>query len=534
MGEVLEGRGFRSVDACRGSRVLTCSASLNRFVFRGAWGWVAFCACSTEVFLERPEGAEWISAVQVLDGTAAPMPLLASGESRLSLSVSSRGPFTVVGYSEASLQPWLDLSSAAPAENVSIRGAVGCEPRLPPPVWAREYEEDEGFRAGDTQALPPMTSNLYDAYRCEGEDFAAEVVCEGVTMPCATEVRHLQGCEFSVRTCPFLDVTALLSLQPNREFCLDSGPERCGFGAADGSQDALQCPSTGGEACELRLHRTGIARLERHRKIQVLEVPARAPAALDSTSASSKHRLLEGHGYLHDFVVLRDRLVVAARASYGEAHVCEEAAEGPSRLLFFDRESGAFLKESIAPSCLYALEATPDGVGFLAVGVDDSAERVMSLIHADQEGRVLEQAGLSEHLSLDRPVERVRLDSVGDDRFLILVSEHGNAEVGVRGHLVPVRTPSGSGLELGETRVYATHQADRHRRFASAARHGELIAIADEANPATVLWIDPTTFAVVREWIPNVTFNIGRLPYFVHATSGRPELFVSAVGGAAV
>lgn len=513
--------------------MLTCSASLKRFVFRGVWGWIALCACSTEVFLEHPEGAEWISAVQVLDGAAAPMPLLMTSEAPLNLPVSARGPFTVVGYSEASLQPWLDLASATPVENVSIQGAVGCEPRLPPPVWAREYVEDEGFRAGDTEALPPMTSNLYDAYRCEGEDFAAEVVCHGVTMPCPTEVRRLHGCEFSVSTCPFLDVTARLSLLPNREFCLDSGPERCTFGAADGSQDALQCPSTAGEACELGLHPTGTMGLELRRKIQVLEVPARAPAALESTSASSKHRLLEGQGYLHDFVVLRDRLVVAARARYGEAHVCEDAAEGPSRLLFFDRESGVFLKESSAPSCFTSLEATPDGVGFLAVGVDDSAERVMSLVHLDQEGRVLEQVGLSERLSLDRPVERVRLDSVGDDRFLILVSERGTAEIGARGHLLPVQTPSGSGLQLGETRVYATHQADRHRRFASATRQGDLIAIADEANPATVLWIDPTTFAVVRDWIPNATFNIGRLPYFVHATSGRPELFVSALGGAA-
>lgn len=491
---------------------------------------LALSACRETFFLALPEGTDWVTLVQEVDGQIPPSRLVRAEHAPLELPGAGEGRLTVLGYDHDTLSA--ALSGVRPDELSAavVRGLKDCETPLPRAGWARALDEAGAFEALSPELVPAITSSIYDERTCQNGQVLGEVVCGIEGMDCAVEFIHGDACGYQVRSCSSVGLEAQAVLRADARLCAPVAPSGCRFDPAVGEWGGFVCTSDAGSVCEVRAHPRPPAKMALSRRISILEAPPKLPAAAADVRLESYHRFVEGQGYASGFAVLADRLVVATYAgAYEERSAC--VSDATSELRAFDRDTGALLGVKAMSGCVAALEATADGRGLLALEFQETgARRPLELVLLDAEGSERHRQRVEIPFGEEKVWGGSWLSRVEDEVFVASLSQSAGGGTGERSFLVRVRVNVALGtLVVEPPREYAGVPDHRHRHLTAAVVQGPHLALPDTANPAGVVWLDRSTLEVVHEWFADGALNLGRRPYFAVVTESG-ELLANALG----
>jgi len=362
------------------------------------------CVPQSELALDMPADVAFIAAVLVApDGRVVESSDVQPRSRALFLEPRDGHELVVVGWPE-SLAAVID---DARVEGVGVVAAPPCAPRLPTPSWS----EPEG--------MAPALSAKWLIDRAEALDPSSIVMrsgcdvgfCDAVTVPVGAAAVGISadcgGGEMSVE------------VRVDGDGALCGVPETltgdCRFDG--GSMDEVSLVCAGEVApCAMDVVRVRPRTLFEVERFPILELPAdalRAPTFVNDIPLSPRGA---SHGYLADFAVLGDRVVVATREDQAwRSHQCRNPV--PTELRFLDEEL-QLVRTATAPPCVWRMEL--DGLGglFLAYTRPDGHY----LGRVDGHGRLLgevflRQGDLRSHIVgiVHQPGEPVAVVAISND-----------------------------------------------------------------------------------------------------------------------
>lgn len=486
-------------------------------------------ACEARLFVAMPEGAAWVTVVQEKDGQIPEARLLPTTGSRLELPASSSGELTVVGFEQSSLAPLLARVSEAEVAAATVRGLSRCDAPLPAPLWARALVEPDRFEDVPPESLPPLTSSLFDGRSCDSTTLAWEVVCGTEGTACAMRIDQVQGCSYTMGSCPLLGLSGVgLELRGDDRVCVPGPPPSCQHDAEAGPHGVMTCRTAAVGDCELRAFVAAEPRLRMSRRIQVRDVPPRAPTLLQNLAQGERYRLMSGQGYVTAFAVLDDRVVVVVPPDYLETATCEDGRA--SALHFYAKKTLEPLPIQQSDSCISAVEAAAEGRLFLATFLDRARPGQAGVILFDREGVELSRSSVPISLR-EGSVMGLTLGADGRDGFIVVARESRatNGEGG-RTHLFRASLDGDQALRLGAVQLVSHPDAQRSVELRAPVRHRDLLAFPDPANPTGILWLDPNTLELQHQLFVDGALNLSRRPYVLYAPPVGESLLVATLG----
>ena len=372
----------------------------------------------------------------------------------------------VVGYRTAQLEasvPSGVLPDAAVMTTTPVAFAGPCDIELPEPTWTFHRQPDGTEPVVGGIAERPLTAGWLHEY-CPRPDLPAigfDVSCRpgycGARLSAAGD-----SCTFAVDLSPCeVQASLLARVRQDGTWCAwDLEPSTCEATPATGDA-SLEFTCDGDLRCTVH----GYAPRPRSVRVEtatVVEVPsalqdaAETPVAVASVDDSWS-------GYLIDFVVLEDRIVVAAPAALGwVARNCPTRQRTEFHVFDLDLSR---IATTTAPPCLRRLERDVSGRGFYGLSVDGGWP---AITHFDGDGTRTASVVVAEQPLRDPIVAALEVTEAGGGHVLAGLA-YGELDVprqGVlRSYSLDLRTERGSRTvpddfrPLTSTRVGPNHVA---------------------------------------------------------------------------
>jgi hypothetical protein len=339
---------------------------------------IALAACSPDPWrASNADAVSWLAVLEADDrgrlASRAPLERWDGG----AIELRAEADAIVVGFSGAQLAPYA-------VENDQLVESSGCAPKLPPPIWAASWIEDEVVEIAP-ESVPRLTAAFVERDCPAPESFAvfidpscADQFCKSTLTPQTACLGTLDlGCGLGAATA---------SIDRAGDVCLDfagSGWDCQEIAPVPGARATYQCSAP--QTCTFSAYSAARSdppfTLETHALFD-------APDWIHPILARRDYlgpRMLRA-GYAFDLVLLEDRAVVTAGEGPAEES-CPSGGQHARRLHFVDLSTFAPIRTATAPPCLDELGPDPIGDGF--IGAFD-ANGVWHVGRFDREGRLLQ------------------------------------------------------------------------------------------------------------------------------------------------
>lgn len=388
---------------------------------------VALAACKSTPSLESdaPEDLTFLVVVELDDDgrprAAGPLGRWAPNEP---IDVIANGPALLVGYDDETLAAAGLLEQARNVGAAPLRLAQGCDSTLPTATWLASW--DDGVASRDPIDTPRLTA-FWIQETCP--DFSPNV---GFDDDC-----RAQRCDPTIDrigTCRVvLDVASCdlgrteVTIGPLGQVCATfAALDECTVTSTAPGFGVMDCAAP---RCTVDVH----AQLDdalppmNVELVTLFDVPLAQPGRIPESRQPFRHHFYEG--YVHDLVVLDDRVVLVAPVDGRSRARCESQSPQdltPAReLLFLDPDTLQIVDRTPTDECMIAPIRDPMGDGFLATYVADR----IALARYDKDGVRTASVSFAEGELAGVVETSVHEMHIIDGDTIVVVTNAGDAEI---------------------------------------------------------------------------------------------------------